>query len=145
MVDVSGSKDELPDAVLCIDLDISNNVTLDPTTGNVTVGGTGTYNIQFSVQSECFGNAPDDTAVWFKLNGNVIPKSASYGTVQQIHAGVPGRLVLTVNLFLSLTAGDVIALGWTSVGGTTTISSVPPVDSTIPQSPGVILTVNRVY
>jgi hypothetical protein len=125
--------------------DISNNVTLDPATGNVTVGGTGTYNLQFSVQTECFGNAPDDTAVWFVVNGNVVPKSASYGTVQQIHAGVPGRLILTVNIFQTLNAGDVVALQWTTLGGTTTISSVPPVNNTVPLSPGVIFTVNRIY
>lgn len=131
--------------VLLDQSDISNNVTLDTATGNVTVNGTGTYNLQFSVQTECFGNSPDDTAVWFVLNGNAIPKSASYGSVQPVHAGIPGRTILTVNIFYSLTAGDVIALAWTSMGGSTTISSVPPVDGTIPQSPGVIFTVNRVY
>lgn len=125
--------------------DISNNVTLDPATGNVTVGGTGTYNLQYSVQLECFGNAPDDAAVWFVINGNVVPKSNSYGTVQQIHAGVPGRLILTVNIFAELNAGDVVALQWTTLGGTVTISSVPPVNGIIPLSPGVIFTVNRIY
>lgn len=130
--------------VLLDEADIENNVTLDPVTGNVTVGSAGTYNLQFSVQTECFGNAPDDTVVWFAVNGNAIPKSASYGTVQQVHAGVPGRLILTVNLFQTLNAGDVVALEWTTLGGTTTISSVPPSGS-IPQSPGVIFTVNRVY
>ena len=131
--------------VLIDQTDISNNVTLDAATGNVTVLSPGTYNLMFSVQTECFGNAPDDTVVWFKINGNTVPKSASYGTVQQVHAGVPGRVILTVNIFATLSANDVVALEWTTIGGTTIIGSVPPVGSTIPLSPGVIFTVNRVY
>lgn len=135
----------VPEQVLLNSTDISNNVTLDPATGNVTIAGSGTYNMQFSVQAECFGNAPDDLAVWFKINGNAVPKTASYFTVPQIHAGIPGRIIMTVNIFYTITAGDVVALQWVSLGGTTTISSVPPVGSTIPQSPAVIFTVNRVY
>ena len=134
----------VPGQVLLDETDISNNVTLDSATGNVTVGGAGTYNLQFSVQASCFGNAPDDVVVWFKLNGNAIPKSASYVTVSAIHAGIPGRDVLTVNLFQTLAANDVVSLGWESIGGTSAIASVPPTAS-IPQSPGVIFTVNRVY
>jgi len=50
-----------------------------------------------------------------------------------------------VNIFYTLVAGDVVALYWTSLGGTTTLSSIPPIGSTIPQSPAVIFTVNRIY
>ena len=124
---------------------ISNNVTLDPATGNVTIGGAGTYNLQFSVQTENFGNEFDDTVVWFAVNGNAIPTSASYCSVPYSHAGVPGSNIMTVNIFYTLAAGDVVALYWTSIGGETTLSSIPPVGSTVPQSPAVIFTVNRIY
>jgi hypothetical protein len=49
-----------------------------------------------------------------------------------------------VNIFYSITAGDVVALEWTSKSGKTAITSIPPVGSTIPQSPGVIFTVNKI-
>lgn len=124
---------------------ISNNVTLDPATGNVTIGGAGTYNLQFSVQTENFGNDFDDTVIWFVLNGNAIPASASYCSVVASHAGGPGSNIMTVNIFYTLAAGDIIALYWTSLGGTTTLSSIPPIDGTVPQSPSVIFTVNRIY
>jgi hypothetical protein len=124
---------------------ISNNVTLDPATGNVTVLGDGTYNIQYSVQTECYGNAPDDSVIWFAINGVNVPSAASYATVQQIHAGVPGSGIITVNIFYPLSAGDIVSLRWTSLGGTTAITTIPPVNTDIPSSPAVILTVNRIY
>lgn len=124
---------------------ISNNVTLDPATGNVTVLGAGTYNLQFSVQTENFGNDFDDTVVWFVHNGNAIPASASYCSVPYSHAGVPGSNIMTVNIFYTLAANDVVALYWTSIGGETTLSSIPPIGSTVPQSPSVIFTINRIY
>jgi len=134
----------VPAQVLLDVTDISNNVTLDPATGNVTVGGSGTYNLMFSAQIENFSNSPADSAIWFRLNGNAVPISSSYATTNEIHGGVPGASIIAVNIFLTLTAGDVVALGWTSLNGQTAITSIPPTGS-IPQSPGVIFTVNRVY
>lgn len=133
--------------VLIDTADIENNITLDANTGNVTIGHAGTYNLQFSVQSECFGNAPDDTVLWFTVNDVHVPASASYCTVQPIHGGIPGKTIMTVNIFYTLAAGDVVALEWTSLGGTTTISSIPQVvvGDAIPTSPGLIFTVNRIY
>lgn len=124
---------------------ISNNVTLDVATSNVTIGGAGTYNLQFSVQTENFGNDFDDTVVWFRVNGTDVSASASYCTVPYSHAGQPGSNIMTVNIFYTFAVGDVVSLYWTSLGGTTTLSSIPPVGSTIPQSPSVIFTVNRIY
>lgn len=124
---------------------ISNNVTLDSATGNVTIAAAGTYNLQFSVQTENFGNDFDDTVCWFRVNGVDVPVSASYCSVPFSHGGHPGSNIMTVNIFYTLAAGDVVALWWTSLGGTTTLSSIPPVGSTIPQSPAVIFTVNRIY
>lgn len=135
----------VPAQVLLDVTDISNNVTLDPATGNVTVGGSGTYNLMFSAQIENFSNNPADTAIWFRVNGNNIPVSASYATTASIHGGVPGASIIAVNIFYTLAAGDVVALMWTSLNGETAITSVPPVDGTIPQSPGMIFTVNRIY
>jgi len=124
--------------------DLSNGVTLNPLTGDVTIVNAGTYNLQFSIQFENFSNDVEDAIVWFVLNGSNVPKTASYITTPTIHGGTPGATLMTVNLFLALSAGDVVALHWTNNQGKTVITSIPPVGSTIPQSPGVIFTVNRI-
>ena len=133
-----------PAQVLIDQTDIANGVTLDSATGNITVTNAGVYNIQFSAQVENYGNDLGDTAIWFKINGNNVPATASYCSAVAQHGGTPGSNIVTVNIFQNLAANDVIALGWTSVSGTTTLSSIPTVGSTIPQSPAVIVTVNRI-
>jgi len=124
--------------------DLSNGVTLNPLTGDVTIVNAGTYNLQFSIQFENFSNSVEDAIVWFMVNGNNVPKSASYVTTPTIHAGIPGATLMTVNLFYTFAANDVVGLKWTSNQGKTAITSIPPVGSVIPQSPGVIFTVNRI-
>lgn len=124
---------------------MENGMSLNTSTGEVTLQHSSRYNFQFSVQSECYGNDVDDTVVWFALNGNTINNTASYSTIQGTHGGRPGSNIITVNVFLDLSANDVIALKWASLGGTTAITTIPPVNNIIPTSPGVILTVNRVY
>ncbi|NBW37980.1 MAG: hypothetical protein EBR30_23760 [Cytophagia bacterium] len=134
----------VPKKVLLDVTDLSNGVTLNPLTGDVTIVNTGIYNLQFSAQLENFSNDVEDAIIWFTVNGTDVPKSASYITTPTIHGGTPGATLMTVNIFYSITAGDVVALEWTSKNGKTAITSIPPVGSTIPQSPGVIFTVNKI-
>lgn len=134
----------VPTQVVLDETDLSNGVTLNPLTGDVTVANAGVYNLQFSVQIENFSNDVADTVVWFRVNGNDIPKTASYMTTASIHGGSPGATIMTVNVFYTCAANDVLSLAWTSVLGQTAITSIPPVGSTIPQSPGVIFTVNKI-
>ena len=134
----------VPTQVLLDETDLSNGVTLNPLTGDVTVANAGIYNLQFSLQIENFSNDVADTVVWFRVNGNDIPKSSSYMTTASIHGGSPGATIMTVNIFYTCAANDVLSLAWTSVLGKTVITSIPPVGSTIPQSPGVIFTVNKI-
>jgi hypothetical protein len=131
-----------PTQVKIDETELSNGVTLSGL-GNVTIANAGVYNIQFSVQFENFGNDYDDAAVWFMANGNPIAKSASHSTITQSHGGQPGALIMTVNIFYTAASGDVISLMWTNVEGTAAITSIPSVGS-VPQSPGVIFTVNRI-
>jgi len=134
----------IPKQVLLDETDLSNGVTLNPLTGDVTIANTGVYNLQFSAQLENFSNDVEDAIIWFTVNGTDVPKSASYITTPTIHGGTPGATLMTVNIFYAITAGDVVALEWTSKNGKTAITSIPPVGSTIPQSPGVIFTVNKI-
>lgn len=122
--------------------DLSNGVSLSGV-GDITIANAGVYNIQFSIQFENFGNDYDDVTAWFRVNGNPIAKSASYSTISQSHAGAPGAIIMTVNIFHTAAPGDVMSLMWQNDQGTAAITSFPPSGS-IPQSPGVILTVNRI-
>lgn len=126
--------------------DYSNGVTLNPVSGVVTCVHAGFYNFQFSIQVACSGNAPDDIAIWFLYNGAPLPATASYVTIPAIHAGIPGAGIVTINIFYSMNAGDTMALNWTSLEGTSVITSYPPnyQGFPIPQSPGVIFTVNQI-
>ncbi len=126
--------------------DLSNGVTLNTVNGEVTCVNAGTYNFQFSVQVANAGNAPDDISIWFVHNGTAIPATASYVTIPAIHAGIPGSNIITINIFYTMSAGDRMVLNWTTLGGTSVISSYPPgyKGFPIPQSPGVIFTVNQI-
>lgn len=142
---VSQSQWTLADIATQVKIDetaLSNGVTLSGI-GDITIVNAGVYNIQFSVQFENFGNDYDDVAVWFRLNGNPVTKSASHSTIAQSHGGSPGALIMTVNIFENCSAGDVISLMWYNKEGTAAITSIPPSGS-VPQSPGVILTVNKI-
>lgn len=122
--------------------DLSNGVSLSGL-GDITIANAGVYNIQFSLQFENFGNDYDDVTVWFRVNGNPVSKSASYSTISQAHAGSPGAIIMTVNIFYTIGAGDVVSLMWQNNQGTAAITSIPSVNG-VPQSPGVILTVNQI-
>jgi hypothetical protein len=127
--------------------DFSSGVTLNTVNGEVTCANAGTYNFQFSVQVACAGNAPDDIAIWFVHNNTAVPSSASYVTIPAIHGGIPGAGIVTVNIFYPMSAGDRMRLNWTSILGTSVITSYPPAYqgvNVIPQSPGVIFTVNQI-
>jgi len=126
--------------------DVPNaGITLNPATGEVTIANAGVYNVMFSIQAACAGNAPDDIEIWFVVNGTAIPASASRITCPAIHGGVVGAIIAAVNIFYNFSAGDILTLGWTTNNGTVVITSYPQVVATgIPSSPGVILTVNQI-
>jgi len=134
----------VPKQVILDETDLSNGAVLNVLTGDVTIANSGVYNLQFSIQFENYSNNVEDAIVWFTVNGNDVPKTASYVTTPTIHGGTPGATLMTVNIFYTITGGDVVGLKWTSENGRTAITSIPPVGSTIPQSPGVIFTVNKI-
>lgn len=124
--------------------DFSSGVTVNAS-HEITIANAGVYNCQFSIQTACADNAPDDIAVWFVVDNTAVPSSASYVTTQQVHAGHLGAAIMTVNIFYQFTAGQKLTLKWVTLAGTSVITSYPPVTSpAIPASPSVIVTVNQV-
>ena len=131
--------------IALIDLtQLSNGVTLNATTGQVTIVNAGTYNITFSIQAANFGNAYDDVAVWIAVDGVNVPQTASYATIFQPHAGKPGTVIVTVTLYYAFTAGQVLTIKWYSALGTSALISIPKVNTTIPTSPSIILAVSQI-
>lgn len=131
-----------PTQVIIDETELSSGVTLSGT-GDITIANPGIYNIQFSMQFENFGNDYDDVVVWYKVGGVNVPKSASYTTIQAEHSNSPGATIMTINIFYNCVGGEVVTLHWQSKKGTSVIASIHS-NGAVPQSPAVILTVNKV-
>jgi hypothetical protein len=133
-----------PQTVLLDVTDLSNGVTLNTATSEITIVHAGVYNIMFSIQTACSDNSPDDIIIWFNLNGNPIPSTASHITTPAIHANVPGSTIVAANIFYTFAAGDKVTLKWCSISGKSGIATYPSPVAGIPISPGVIVTVNQI-
>jgi hypothetical protein len=126
--------------------DISNGVTLNTTTREISVAVAGTYNIQYSVQFLNTENAQDLAGVWYVLDGTDVPSSASWASVPaRASSSNPGAYIMTVNLFLTLTTLNKLTLKWlTTLGHTSVVTYSPSASPAYPSAPAVIVTVNQV-
>jgi collagen type VII alpha len=115
---------------------ISNGINPDPGTAPYTgfeILSTGVYKLLSSVQF--FGTGGNtDLAIWGVVNGTNVPDSATYTHVRNGDTGV-----ITVELILSLTTGDIFQWYADSVGGSGTCDIfVYNATLTIPLAPGII-------
>lgn len=91
---------------------ITNGVTL-VSGSRITMGYSGYYNIQFSVQLSNDTNATQDVDIWFSKNGTDIANSNSrFGLAPRKSAGDPFHLIGTVNIIESFNAGDYVQINW---------------------------------
>lgn len=125
--------------------DLSNGVTLNLATSEISVAVAGTYNIAFSVQFLNTSNAQDLSNIWFALDGANVSSSASWATTAARSGNVPGAVIMAANLFLTLTTSNKLTLKWlTSSGGTSIVTYPPSASPSYPSAPAVIVTVNQV-
>lgn len=105
----------------------------------------GTYSFTFSIQfTNTDNNAVHGARVWLKYQGEVYPDSASYFAVPGARGGTPGELVGTVNFVASATGeDDYVELFWTAESTRVAITTIDA-SGTVPNAPGVILTVTQV-
>lgn len=123
----------------------SNGVTLDTGTNELVFAVAGIYNIQFSVQLINGSASDDNSIVWYQLNGNDIAASTSLVTTPSKHAGANGAAIMTVNIFVSIAAGDRVKLKWSTKEGNSVIATYQPKPTGgCPYSPGIIVTANQV-
>lgn len=125
---------------------LSNGVTLDTSTQEISVAIAGVYNFAFSVQLNNSSTGQSKVAVWFAVDGVDVANSASWATIaSRENATTPASTIMAANIFLSLTPANKVTMEWVSDHGSGTIVTYPASAApTYPAAPAVILTVNQV-
>lgn len=133
-----------PTAITYNTTDFSNNVSIGAPTSRIVMGTAGLYNIQFSIQFTNSAASLDDAAVWLRVNGTDVPASTSWIATPQKHGGTNGQIIMALNFFYQFNANDYFELIWMTVGGTTSIETIPASAGVpaYPAAPSVILTVS---
>lgn len=109
----------------------------------IRVAYAGDYNVQFSVQVTNSAADEQDAWFWWKKNGTNVAESAGQITVHKKHGSVNGNLLVGWNIHLTLAATDYLQLYWQSSTTSLSIDTIPAAGS-IPRSPSVIATINRI-
>lgn len=132
-------------AVLINNTDQSNGVSV-ASNSQITFANAGIYNVQFSIQLLNGSSSIDNAIVWFKKQGSDISYSASVVSVPSKHGSGVGASIITVNIFVSVTAGQYIEIYWSNELGNASIVTYPSSASSPahPTSPAVIVTANQV-
>lgn len=126
-------------------VDLSNGVSLNNATNELSVAVAGTYNITFSIQLFNTGNSQDLSNIWFVLDGTNVASSASWATTAARAGTIPGAVIMAANLFLTLTTSNKLTMKWLTISGDTSIVTYSPsVSPSYPAAPAVIVTVNQV-
>jgi hypothetical protein len=109
----------------------------------VTVAYAGHYNVQFSAQVTNSAADEQDAWFWWKKNGTNIAESAGQITVHKKHGTTNGNLLACWNINLTLAANDYLQLYWQASTTSMALDTIPAAGS-IPRSPSVIITINRI-
>lgn len=126
--------------------DLSNGVTLNTSTSEITVAVAGKYNFAFSGQLNNSTAGQTLVTIWFAVNGVDVANSASRVTIaSRENESTPASALMAANVFLSLNANDKVTMKWLSVDGHGSIVTYPASASPLyPAAPAMILTVNQV-
>jgi hypothetical protein len=126
--------------------DISNGVSVNTSTQEVSVAVGGTYNFAFSAQLNNSATGQTLLAVWFAVDGVNVPNSTSWATIAaRENDTTPASTLMAANIFLTLTSSNKVTMKWLSVDGHGTIVTYPAsVSPSYPAAPALILTVNQV-
>jgi hypothetical protein len=121
----------------------SNGITTS-TSGHITFGYTGTYNVQYSIQFNNTDSNADQVNVWLRKNGSDVANSNSQYDIPGTGHGGSGATIGAVNYVVSLNANDYLQLMWQSSSTNVSIATFSGTTSpTIPETPGVIFTVTQ--
>jgi hypothetical protein len=125
---------------------LSNGVTLNTSTQEISVAVGGTYNFAFSAQLNNSATGQTLLAIWFAVDGVDVPLSASWATIAgRINSNTPASTIMAANIFLTLTSSNKVTMNWLTNDGHGSIVTYPAsVSPAYPASPALILTVNQV-
>lgn len=125
---------------------LSNGVSLNTSTSEITVAVAGKYNFAFSAQLNNSTTNQSLVAIWFAINGSDLAASSSWATIpSRKDASTAGSALMAANIFMDLSAGDKVTLKWLTDDGHGAIVTYPAsVSPAYPAAPAVILTVNQV-
>lgn len=125
---------------------LSNGVSLNTSTSEVTVAVSGKYNFAFSAQLNNSTAGQTRVAIWFAINGSNLANSTSWETIaSREDANTPAAALMAANIFMDLNAGDKVTMKWLSPDGHGCIVTYPDsVSPAYPAAPALILTVNQV-
>lgn len=125
---------------------ISDGVSI--TSGSrITVDTAGTYNLQWSAQLiNTDTSSEHNISMWVAVTGSSLSDSRSRVTIPKKHAGTDGSAILSLNVFLNLTANQYAELLWYTDQPTyCSINTIPSgTGPTRPASPAVIATITRI-
>ena len=121
------------------------NLNVDLVDNKIVFRDAGTYSMTFSLQlTNTQNNAVHGAKVWLKYQGIVYPDSASYFAVPGARANAAGELVAIVNFVATATGeDDYVEIFWTADSTNVAITTIDA-SGTVPNAPGVILTVAQV-
>jgi hypothetical protein len=148
-VSVNGAQVAAPNTPTLLQLntqDLSNGVTLNTATSEITVAVAGKYNFAFSGQLNNSTTGQSLVSIWFAINGSDVANSASRVTIaSRENETTPASALMAANVFLSLAANDKVIMRWLSVDGHGSLVTYPASTSPLyPAAPAMILTVNQV-
>ena len=106
----------------------------------------GVYEIIFSIQYKNTDASQHDIYVWFRKNGIDVPDSSSVFTIPaRKSAGIPAQLIAVTPFIATLAANDFIEIYWHCNTTAVTVETFTTHSNpTIPDTPGVIITVKQV-
>lgn len=106
----------------------------------------GLYNIQFSIQfTNNDNNTPHQAGCWLKKDGSNVADTYSEATIDGKHGGGKGQIIMSLNLYETISSGSYIELAWWADNTNVYVETLPTQSSpTRPRAPSVILTMNKV-
>jgi len=125
---------------------LSNGVTLNTSSQEISVAVSGTYNFAYSVQLNNSTAGQTLAALWFEIDGVKLSNSASWATIaSRENATTPGSMIIAANFFITLLSSNKITMKWLTPDGHAALTTYPASASpSYPAAPAVILTVNQV-
>lgn len=115
---------------------VENGISLSSNTITFTSGGTFLISASYQFSQ---GSGAADVAYWFKKNNGEITNSATHQSMSS-----NSKHTAMVTLIESFNAGDTLQLRIQSTSNNTTIDNIAASGS-IPDAPGVIVSINQIY